>query len=314
MVTRREFTFPAKGDGHPLYGCVWTADGFIKYKGIIQIAHGMEEHILRYEQFAAFLAKQGFVVCGNDHTGHGRSMEHWEDRGFFGEEEGSWQYMIEDMKYVMDFMKKKFANLPYFLIGHSMGSFLAREFCTYWGNELTGSIFMGTSGGSPFLDIAILLSKEGVKLKGTKARGYSVNRLAFGAFNVKFSPKRTNYDWLSSNEQAVNQFLNDDKCGFVFTYAGYRELFMLLKQVSSKEWAEKLPQKLPILLISGKDDPVGDYGKGVEKVYHWLQEAGCENVDIKLYPGGRHELLQETFQKQVYRFILRWIYETLTLS
>ena len=213
-----------------------------------------------------------------------------------------------------DFMKKKFADLPYFLIGHSMGSFLAREFCTYWGNELTGSIFMGTSGGSPFLDIAILLSKEGVKLKGAKARGYSVNRLAFGAFNVKFSPKRTNYDWLSSNEQAVNQFLNDDKCGFVFTYAGYRELFMLLKQVSSKEWAEKLPQKLPILLISGKDDPVGDYGKGVEKVYHWLQEAGCENVDIKLYPGGRHELLQETFQKQVYRFILRWIYETLTLS
>ena len=311
MVTRREFTFSAKGDGHPLYGCVWTADGFIKYKGIIQIAHGMEEHILRYEKFAAFLAKQGFIVCGNDHTGHGRSMEHWEDRGFFGEEEGSWQYLLEDMRYVMEFIKKKFTDLPYFLIGHSMGSFLAREFCTYWGEELTGAIFMGTSAGSPFLDIALALSKEGVKLKGAKARAYSVNRLAFGAFNVKFLPRRTSHDWLSSDEQAVNEFLNDEKCGFVFTYAGYRELFLLLKQVSSEKWAERLPKELPMLLISGKDDPVGDYGKGVEKVYDWLQEAGCQNVEIKLYPGGRHEILQETFQKQVYRFLLRWIYQTL---
>lgn len=311
MVTRREFTFPAKGDGHQLYGCVWTADGFIKYKGIIQIVHGMEEHILRYERFAAFLAKQGFVVCGNDHTGHGRSVEHWEDRGFFGEEEGSWKYLIEDMRYVMEFVKKRFPDLPCFLIGHSMGSFLAREFCTLWGEELAGAVFMGTSSGSPLLDIAILLSKEGAKLKGAKERGYSVNRLAFGAFNVKFSPKRTSYDWLSSDETAVDQFLKDEKCGFVFTYAGYRELFLLLKEVSSKEWAEKLPKKLPMLLISGKDDPVGDYGKGVEKVYDWLKEAECENVEMKLYTGGRHELLQETFQKQVYRFLLRWIYQTL---
>ena len=163
---------------------------------------------------------------------------------------------------------------------------------------------MGTSGGNPFLDIAILLSKEGAVLKGAKARGYSVSRLAFGAFNVKFAPKRTNYDWLSSNEEAVDAFLKDEKCGFVFTYAGYRE-------VSCKEWAEKMPKTLPMLLISGKDDPVGDYGKGVEKVYHWLQNAGCENVEMKLYTGGRHELLQETFQKQVYRFLLRWIYQTL---
>lgn len=311
MVTRKEFTFPAKGDGHLLYGCVWTADGFIKYKGIIQIAHGMEEHILRYERFAAFLAKQGFIVCGNDHTGHGRSVEHWEDRGFFGEEEGSWQYLIEDMRYVMTFIKQKFGELPYFLIGHSMGSFLAREFCANWGNELSGAIFMGTSGGNPFLDIAILLSKEGAALKGAKARGYSVSRLAFGAFNVKFAPKRTNYDWLSSNEEAVDAFLKDEKCGFVFTYAGYRELFLLLKQVSCKEWAERMPKALPMLLISGKDDPVGDYGKGVEKVYHWLKNAGCENIEMKLYTGGRHELLQETFQKQVYRFLLRWIYQIL---
>lgn len=313
MVTRKEFTFPAKGDGHLLYGCVWVADGFEKYKAIVQIAHGMEEHILRYEGFASFLAKQGFLVCGNDHTGHGRSIEHFQDRGFFGEEEGSWQYLVEDMRYVMTFVQKHFPDLPHFLIGHSMGSFLAREFVTRWGEELTGAVFMGTSGGNPFLDIGILLSKEGVKRKGAKERGYAVNRLAFGTFNIKFLPKRTDYDWLSSVPEAVEAFIKDDKCGFVFTYAGYRELFLLLKEVSSSQWAECVPKKLPMLLISGKEDPVGDYGKGVERVYHWLKDAGCEKVQIKLYDGGRHEILHETFYRQVYRFLLRWFYEVLDM-
>ncbi len=311
MIVRKEFSIPSSADGHAIYCCIWMEEGFQKYKGILQIAHGMEEHILRYEEFASFLAQQGFLICGNDHAGHGQSVGKEEDSGFFGEEEDSWRFLVEDMYKLMKVVKKHFPSLPYFLLGHSMGSFLAREFAAEYGNELVGAIFMGTSSGNSFLDVGILLSQEGIRLKGARGRGYAVHRLAFGAFNVKFMPKRTDYDWLSSEPEVVDCFIEDEKCGNVFTYGGFRDLLSLLKRISSLEWAKRIDTKLPILLLSGEDDPVGDYGKGVEKVFLWLKEAGCENVQQKIYKGGRHELLNEKFNRQVYRFILRWLYEVL---
>lgn len=311
MIVRKEFSIPSSADGHAIYCCIWMEEGFQKYKGILQISHGMEEHILRYEGFASFLAQQGFLICGNDHAGHGQSVEKEEDSGFFGEEEDSWRFLLADMHGLMKFVKERFPSLPYFLLGHSMGSFLAREFAAEYGEELVGAIFMGTSGGNAFLDTGILLSEEGIRLKGVRGRGYSVHRLAFGAFNLKFMPKRTDYDWISSDPEVVDRFIEDEKCGNVFTYAGFRDLLRLLKEISSLEWAQRMDKALPILLLSGEDDPVGDYGKGVEKVFSWLQEAGCEKVQRKIYAGGRHELLNETFYYQVYRFILRWLYEVL---
>lgn len=311
MIVRKEFSFPATGDGHDMYGCLWLDDGYQHYKAVLQIAHGMEEHILRYQEFAIFLAQQGFLVCGNDHTGHGRSMEHWEDRGFFGEETDCWKYLVDDMHQVKEIVQRHYPSLPYFLLGHSMGSFLAREFTAEYPEELKGVIYMGTSGGHPLLDAGIFLCDEGVRLQGAKARAYAVNRLAFGAFNLKFLPKRTDYDWLSSDKEAVKNFVEDEQCGFVFTYAGYRELFRMLKAVSGPLWAEKIPKDLPILLLSGKNDPVGDYGRGIEKVVAWLRDSGCTKVTAKLYEGGRHELLNEVFRNQVYRYLLKWLHEAM---
>jgi len=312
IIIRKEFTFPSVSGGAEIYGCVWLSDGTKQYKGIVHLVHGMAEHILRYQQFAIFLAQQGFLVCGNDHLGHGRSIAEPEDFGFFGKEEENYGFLIGDMRYLMNFIKKHFgANLPYFIIGHSMGSFLAREFTTLYGNELTGSVFLGTSGGNPFLDTAILLSKKGINRKGPKQKAYSVNRLAFGGLNVRFTPSRTAFDWISSLPESVNQFITDPLCGFVITYAGYHDLFCLLKRISSKEWADRLPKDLPMLLISGADDPIGDYGKGVEHVYVWMQEAGCTNTSIKLYPDARHELLHEACSRKVERFLLRWLHEIL---
>lgn len=311
MIVRKEFSFPAAGDGHDMYGCLWLDDGYQQYKAVLQIAHGMEEHMLRYQEFAVFLAQQGFLVCGNDHTGHGRSIEHWEDRGFFGEETDSWKYLVDDMHQVKEIIQRHYPSLPYFLLGHSMGSFLAREFTAEYPTELKGVIYMGTSGGHPLLDAGIFLCDEGVRLKGAKARGYAVNRLAFGAFNLKFLPKRTDYDWLSSDKEAVKNFMEDEQCGFVFTYAGYRELFRMLKQVSGPLWAKKIPKDLPILILSGKNDPVGDYGRGIEKVVAWLRDSGCTMVTAKLYEGGRHELLNEVFRNQVYRYLLKWLHEAM---
>ncbi|NLK38319.1 MAG: alpha/beta hydrolase [Epulopiscium sp.] len=311
MITRKEFSFPSSAEGKNIYACIWVCEGFQHYKGIVQIAHGMEEHILRYQGFAVFLANQGFIVCGNDHLGHGRSMENWEDRGHFGDGEDNWKFLIQDMHYLMHFMKNRYEPMPFFLLGHSMGSFLAREFAALYGDELSGAVFLGTSGGNAFLNVGIALCEEGIQLKGPKARGYSASRLAFGAFNIKFLPARTNYDWPSSDEKAVDGFIEDVKCGFEFTYTAYRDLFTLLKTISSLEWAQRVRKDLPMLLLSGGKDPVGDYGKGVEKVYQWLKEAGCQFVSMKLYEDGRHEVLNEQFYRKVYRYILKWLNETI---
>ena len=314
MIIRKEFSFPAHGGGHGIYSCIWMQEDFEYYKGIVQLAHGMEEHILRYQGFAVFLAEQGFIVCGNDHMGHGRSITNLKDRGFFGEESGSYQNLIEDMHYLMEFTKNRYPGLPHFLLGHSMGSFLGREFIVQYPNALAGLICLGTSCGSPFLDAAILFSELGVKEKGSHKKAYAVNRLAFGTFNNRFEPKKTEYDWLSSDPLVVKRFILDNDCGFVFPFAGYRELFLLLKKISSKEWAEDVNNKLPMLFLSGMDDPVGDYGKGVPKVVEWLRSAGCTNVSLRLYEHGRHELLNEVFRRRVYRVILRWLHETIAAA
>lgn len=306
-IVRKEFNYVSADCLNNIYACLWTEESAENYKGIVQISHGMAEHILRYEDFAMFLAEQGYLVCGNDHLGHGNTATNDSDLGFFGDECGSWNYLIHDMHYLMEFIKDRYPNIPYFILGHSMGSFLAREFVFRYGSDINGAVFLGTSGGNILIDVAIALSNRGIKIKSTREKGYSVNKLAFKPFNIKFRPIRTDFDWISSDEKVVDKFVADKKCGFVFTYAGYRDLFELLKCISKEKWAEGIPKKLPILLLSGDNDPVGDYGKGVEKVYERLLNSGCENVVMKLYEGGRHEMLNEKNKNLVYRFILKWL-------
>lgn len=305
-IVRKEFYFQAANKGHEIFACFWMEEERSVYCGILQIAHGMAEHILRYEQFAIYLAKKGFLVCGNDHAGHGRSVEREEEQGFFGEDYG-WLYLVEDMYYLMDFMKKKQPDLPYFLLGHSMGSFLAREFVYRYGQELSGAIFLGTSGGHPLIDLAITLCNREILKKGILKKGRSVYKLAFGAFNIKFLPRRTDFDWLSRDEKEVDQFIADEKCGFVFTYGGFRDLFCLLKRISGEAWSKGIPLDLPMLFASGDNDPVGDYGKGIEKIQEQLTKAGCSCVKVKIYEGGRHELLHEINQKEVCQYLFHWL-------
>lgn len=311
MVMRKEFDFQAANGGHNIYACVWIDEDRTRYKGIIQLVHGMAEHILRYQNFAVFLAQQGFIVCGHDHAGHGNSVEKEEDFGFFGEQDNAWKYLIYDMHHIVNFIKNKFSNLPYFMIGHSMGSFLAREYALEYGKDLAGAIFLGTSNKNALIDAASILIEKQAEKKGIKEKGESVCKLALEAFNLKCSPKKTDYDWICTDETVVKQFIEDEKCGFTFSFAGYRDLIQLLKTISAKEWAEGIDSKFPILLISGTEDPVGEYGKGVEKVYKMLVEAGCKDVTMKLYEGYRHEVLNEKDHHKVYRFILKWLNEKL---
>lgn len=303
---RKEFWLPASGGGHDIYCCYWQEEGRTRFRGMLQLAHGMAEHILRYEEFALYFANNGFLICGNDHMGHGQSVGNQAEFGYFGEQNGV-KNLVNDMYSLTVFMKKQFPGLPHCVIGHSMGSFLTRKYITQYGGELSAAIFLGTSGGHRFIDLAITLSKKGIERKGAGQKGHSVNKLAFASFNVKCRPHRTNFDWVSSDEVEVQKFIQDENCGFVFTYGGYHDLFCLLKEISRKDWAEKVPAALPILLLSGKEDPVGAYGKGVQEVYQRLLSADVQQVKMKLYANARHELLHERNRRQVYQDILHWL-------
>lgn len=305
-ITRYELTFPASGGGHDIFACIWRDADCKHYKAAVQLVHGMAEYILRYEDFAVYLAKRGYVVYGNDHTGHGLSVEDEADYGYFGKRENSWQYLIDDMNYLEGMMRLEYPELPYFMIGHSMGSFLAREYISNYGSGFSGAVFMGTGGSMPLLDTGILIARHMAK-KYPKTKGELIDRIAFGAYNKKIDTTNSRYDWLSTDEKMVEKYNSDEKCGFLFTNEGYRDLFLLIKRVNTMKWAKSLPQYLPMLLISGADDPVGDYGKGVKKVYTLMMKAGCENVSMRLLHGARHEILNDVKREKVYAILYNWL-------
>ncbi len=304
-VTRFEFNFPASNGGHDIYACIWRDTDCKHYKAVIQLVHGMAEYVLRYEDFAAYLARRGYVVCGNDHAGHGFSVESDDERGYFGKRENSWQFLIEDMDYLKGVMRLDYPDIPYFMLGHSMGSFLAREYTALYGRKLDGAVFMGTGYKNNFIDFGIALAKH-MAHKNPMQKGDAVGKLAFGSFNRKIEGAVTNFDWLSSDSKMVDKYIKDDKCGFMFTNEGYRDLFLLHKRVNTSKWAQSLPKELPMLIISGADDPVGDYGKGVKGVYEMMVKEGCTNVQLKLLHGARHEILNENKREKVYSILLNW--------
>jgi len=277
----------------------------VGYKGIIQISHGMCEYIERYEHFADFLTSHGYIVCGNDHLGHGNSVRSNDDLGFFAEKDG-WSHLVNDLHRMTMIMKKKYPALPYVLIGHSMGSFVARLYLTRFPNELTCAVIMGTGDDKALSEIGVRATRSVVSLKGERFRSDKLNTLIFGVYNDKIKDCQTIYDWLTHDREVVKKYIDDEKSNFVFTASGFVDLTTLLRRVSSQQWAEKVPKKLPVIFMAGTADPVGGYGKGVRNVYAKLIDEGC-NVDIKLYPGARHELVNETMKEIVFDDILTWI-------
>ena len=301
-MERKEYTIPSSSRVADLFLRVWyPEDGA---KAVFQIVHGMAEYGERYEDFAKFLCEKGFAVVVDDHVGHGKSVKSDEDLGYFGEKNG-WNGLVEDEKSVTELMKKEFPNLPIIFFGHSMGSFIGREYIRRYGTDpsIKAAIICGTSGKNPAAPIAIFLADTIAKIKGSKYKSEFINKLAFGSYNNKVAVVDTEYDWLSTDQAQVYKYIADKYCGFLFTAAGYRDLFTLLNVVSAKSWFEGVNKQLPILFTAGEDDPVGQYGKGVRQVYNQLKEAGVKDVTIRLYPGMRHEILNEKDNKRVYEDI-----------
>lgn len=295
--------YPSTNGMDTIVAKIWHPDG--DAKGVIQISHGMCEYIERYTGFAQFLTQNGFCVCANNHLGHGASAASEEDLGYFAKRGGE-KFLVDDLHTLTTMMKMKYPSLPIILFGHSMGSFIARNYVTKYGKDLDAVIFCGTSGPNPGARAGKKLATIEKKRHSEKYRSSWLQQLVFHAYNRK-NERRTKFDWLSRDTQIVDNYSADPFCNFTFTVSAFEDLFTLLIQCNDPEWFSTYPKELPTLLISGDMDPVGDYGKGVSYVYKTLISAGAKEIDLKLYHGARHELLNETNREEVYGDVLQWI-------
>ncbi len=303
-IIRKEYSFPSKSGVADVFARCWMPANGVN--AIFQISHGMAEHGERYEDFAKHLCEKGFAVLVDDHVGHGKSIKSDDDLGYFGENMG-WDAFVEDERALTELIKAEFPDAPVVFFGHSMGSFIAREYIRRYGNDerIKAAVFCGTSGKNPASAIAIKLAGAVAKIKGSKHRSEFINKMAFGPYNKKCEG-RTPFDWLSTDTAQVDKYIADKYCGYLFTATGYKDLFTILTKVSGKDWYNELCNDLPILLTAGEDDLVGNYGAGIKQVYNDLKQAGKKDVTIKLYPGMRHEILNEVDNKTVYEDIAAW--------
>lgn len=302
---KKEFYYPSKDGLTQIHAIEWIPDGDVK--AILQIAHGMVEFIDRYDNFANYLSSKGFYVVGNDHLGHGKSIRDDSQLGYFARSKGN-LCVIGDMDELRKISQNKYPDVPYFILGHSMGSFLVRQFIERFGEGIKGAIIMGT-GYQPTetLSAGIALTAVLRQGRGGHYRNKMLDDMALGSYNKKFEPARTKCDWLTKDEAIVDAYIANPLNQFMFTVNGYYNMFRGIMYCQKKENLEKIPKDLPILVVSGEEDPVGEFGKGPKKVAEIYKKTGIKNVTLKLYPEDRHEILNELDKDVVYEDIYNWL-------
>lgn len=301
---KKEFNFLSYDGCSQIHTIEWSPE--IEARAILQITHGMKEYIDRYDDFAKYLNQFGIYVVGQDHLGHGQSAN--EKRyGFFHESQGN-ECLMNDMRSLHLITEAKYPRLPYFILGHSMGSFLVRQYIGHYGRYLDGAIIMGTAQQPKQL---IALAKNilalGIQLKGPYYTNHSLDVILTRFFNHHFQPVTTFADWISKDEAEVRKYVENPWCTFDFTFSAYYEMLKSMQKMNEPRILHSIPKSLPIFLISGEDDPVGNFGKGVYQVYERYQQLGLSDVTIRLYPTDRHEILHETDRLVVYEDIYQWL-------
>lgn len=316
MAKKENFTFLSADKKTMLHGVRWIPEsgesGESKesgeYEAVLQIAHGMVEYVERYEEFAEYMAKRGYLVVGHDHLGHGDSVKSQEDWGYIAEADADC-LMIEDMHGLRTMIQKENPGLPYFMLGHSMGSYLLRKYITEYGRGLAGALIVGT-GSVPDIStrVGMFLTECMARFKGWRYRSRFVEKLFFSGPYHKFSMdgKDLKNNWLSKDLEIAANYYAEPRCTFRFTLNGFQTVMKVVYYDNQAKNTAKIPKELPLILLSGADDPVGNLSKGVLLVKKRLEEAGIKDLTCKLYENDRHEILNETDRAAVYRDILKW--------
>ena len=306
MVRKEELTYKSRDRQTMLHAIRWIPEG--EPVAILQIIHGMQEYVDRYDEFANYLAERGILVIGNDHLGHGGSVGENGTKGFFCKEDPA-TVLVRDAHRLKKMTQEDYPGIPCFILGHSFGSFVAREYITRYGTGIKGAIIQGTA----FMPTGTVKSLSGLVsflqfILGEKTRSTMVNNMAFKGYLKRIPNPRTKFDWLSHNEESVDKYIADPFCNFVFTLNGFKTMAELLKRVQDVEKMEDIPKNLPILITGGKEDPVGSYGDALKRLYTiYTNELHIENVELKLYDGMRHELQQEIGRETVFEDQYNWL-------
>lgn len=286
-----------------LKGYVYEPTG--ESKGVIQICHGMAEHIDRYDDFMNFLCCNGYTVVGYDQRGHGKTAGSLENCGYM-DDNNNISVLISDVNRVNDFIRENYPAQNIYLLGHSMGSFVSQRFVELYNGKIHGLILSGSSyNDGLIIKLGHIISSIITKFKGRKHISKLMHNLSLGSYNKKFKPSKTPVDWLSRSYENNINYKNDEYCGMIFSVSYYKDITETFSLISKD--LELIDNDLPILLISGQNDPVGDFGKGVATLFNKLKATGINDLTLKLYKNGRHEMLNEVNKEEVYDDVLKWL-------
>ena len=305
MSVNQEFRFPSADGTTTLYGRTWAPEHGAP-RAILQLVHGIAEHIGRYDRFARFMSDHGYLVCAEDHLGHGNTPENAEDLGYTADKDG-WGKMTDNVRALHERIAPQYPGIPYFILGHSMGSFLTRSYLIRYPGTVDACALLGT-GQQPESVLKAGLAAcrlEQIRL-GKRGRSKLLQSLCFGAYNSQFKPNRTESDWVCSVDEVVDAYIADPFCQVMPTVTLMRDMLTGIRFNQQAENLAKMDNTTPVFFLSGDQDPVGSNGKGVRAAYQSFLDAGCGHVRLKLYPGGRHEMLNEHNWQDVYDELLSW--------
>ncbi len=318
VMTKKEYHFQSKDGVTQIHAVSWAPDG--KVKAVLQITHGMIEHIGRYDRFAAWLTEKGFLVVGQDLLGHGQSVRSEEYLGYFKEPGGN-ECLVRDIHQLRLYTQRMYPDVPYFMLGHSMGSFLLRQYLTEYQNfpnagPLSGALILDTGYQSRSgLLFGMGALKAAAQFAGWEYKSQLILNAFLGSFDLRYLKEgHTLREWLTSVPEEMMEIYRDPLCNFLFSLNGYYQMLKGMEILTHKEYLAAMDKTLPVLFASGTGDPVGNFGDGVCKVYVQFLEAGMQKVDLKLYPGDRHEILHEKNKDQVYKDLYSWMEDIIQKS
>lgn len=310
MIKREEFYYDSRDGIHKIHAVKWIPQTD-EIKCVVQIVHGMAEHIDRYDDFAKYLAEKGMLVIGNDHLGHGKSVDNQAEYGYFCKKDAL-TVVVRDVHRLKKIVQEENPGKPFFIIGHSMGSLILRNYLFRYGKGIDGAVLSGTASHPSVKIISGKLLLHLIALfKGEKYRSKLADSLLNGNANARIADKRTEYDWLSTDEEVVDKYIADDACGFRFTINGFLTLIQSVDNLNKKKYLANMPKELPVLFLAGTDDPVGAYTDGVKRAYEQFQQMGMKHIQLKFYEGSRHEILNEKKKQEVYEDIYAFLNETM---